>query len=244
MLGRLYGLARYNRDWPMYLWHRYSTPGSGLATYRLRNGQTITLKPDVRFTLNEIYLDRAYDVPGVDFATCGSVLDLGANVGIFALYVASRSKAVVHCFEPESSNFALLEQNLRANHSTARAYRLALSTRCGSAPLYFGPTAAEHGLGVREGPSEVVECVDLDLLFARTGVERFDFVKMDIEGAEREVLLACTDEQLRRMGALSLEWHHSAPELEELARRLRSLRFEVSAQPTGGRGRLLKARLR
>ena len=44
---------------------------------------------------------------------------------------------------------------------------------------------------------------------------------MDIEGHERKILAACTDEQRRRIGALSLEWHHGMEELEALARRLR-----------------------
>ena len=244
MLGRLSGLVRYNRDWPKYLLHRYAGPRGPLATYRLRNGQTVALKPDVRFILNEIYLDRAYEIPGVDLAGCRSVLDLGANVGIFALYVASRSPALLHCFEPESTNYEVLERNLRANRVNAKAYKVALSTSCGTGRLRLDRSAAEYSLDDGSaGRTEAVECVDWDRLFEMTGVERFDFVKMDIEGAELEILRATTDERLRRIRALSMEWHHSAEELESLAARLRALGFEVNPVAVQAT-RLLKARQR
>jgi FkbM family methyltransferase len=212
-------------------------------TFRLRNGQTIALKPDVRFTLNEIYLDQVYDVPGVDFAGCRSVLDLGANMGIFALYVESKSPvAIVHCFEPEASNYEVLERNLAANRARARPYHLALSTACGTEHLSLEGSSAEYALGRAEGRTQAVECVDWTRLHAVTGVERFDFVKMDIEGAELPILEATSDDELRRIGALSLEWHHSQEKLRALAERLRGLGFEVVAKMVQAT-RLLKARL-
>jgi hypothetical protein len=61
----------------------------------------------------------------------------------------------------------------------------------------------------------------------------FDFVKMDIEGAEREILTACSDAQLLQMRVLSLERHHSRKELEALADRFRGLGFNAEAQILG-----------
>ena len=63
-----------------------------------------------------------------------------------------------------------------------------------------------------------------------TGTNWIDFVKMDIEGAELEVLSSCTDEQLFGIGALSLEWHYSMDELQPVADRFRRLGFEVTVQ--------------
>lgn len=241
MLRRLWGLIRYNRDWPRYLLGRYWNTGAPFTTFRLRNGQTVALKPDVRFTLNEIYLDHVYDIPGVDLATCHSVLDLGANMGVFALYVASRSPAMVHCFEPESTNYEVLQRNLAVNRARAKAYRMALSTSCGTGHLSLEGSSAEYALGRAQGKSEAVECVDWDRLFEVTGIRAFDFVKMDIEGAELEILESTSDECLRRIGALSMEWHHATEKLERLAGRLRGLGFEVSPESVHST-RLLKAR--
>jgi FkbM family methyltransferase len=241
-LGRLYGLVKYNRDWLRYLFRRYqNASNSGLTTYRLRNGQIITLRDDGRFTLNEIYLDRLYDVPDTDISSCRSVLDIGANVGAFALYMASRApEATIHCFEPESSNFEILQKNLIRAGIRATAHKLAVSASSGVGYLGLQGTSVEYSLAVAGDHSQKVECIDWDGVFHLAGVKCFDFVKMDIEGTEREILTTCTDAQLRQMRILSLEWHHSREELASLADRFRRLGFDAKAEIFGDH-RYLKA---
>src|SRR5690242_4980783 len=115
-LRRLLHLVQYNRDWPKYLYHRHtSRDRHPTLSFRLRNQQKILLNWDARFTLNEIYLDHVYDVPGVDLGRCRTILDIGANVGLFALYAASVApEAVIHSFEPEPATFERLTGNLQA----------------------------------------------------------------------------------------------------------------------------------
>lgn len=227
MLGKIYRLAQYNRDWARYLWHKYRPPQDDeLLTFRLRNGQTVTLKAEVRFVLNEIYLDRVYDVPGVDLPACRSILDLGANLGIFALYAASRApRATVYCLEPASQSFALLERNIRQNNVQAKLFQLAVAPACATGYLSVTGISAGYALGPPGPGMEQVECVDLEKVFELTGLETIDFVKMDVEGAEREILTRCSDELLSRINALVIEWHHSWEELEALAERLRNIGF-------------------
>jgi FkbM family methyltransferase len=175
------------------------------------------------------------------------VLDLGANVGIFGLYAASRApKAAIHCYEPESTNFAILERNLAQAGGRARAYKMAVSAESGTGflDIHGGSTEfalSSNGSGGANG-SERVECVDLDRVFELAGVDEFDFVKMDIEGAERDILAASSDAQLRRMRALSLEWHHPRAELETLAERFRRLGFRAEIEIVDGHVTYLKAR--
>jgi hypothetical protein len=67
MLKELAGLVRYNRDWIRYIRHRYTeTQGDAPLTFRLRNGQAVSVHADARFVLNEIYLslENVYVVHG------------------------------------------------------------------------------------------------------------------------------------------------------------------------------------
>jgi FkbM family methyltransferase len=246
MVRRLFDLIRYNRDWPRYLRGRFTRPGrDSLSTFRLRNGQTVAVRSEGRFILNEIYLDRVYEVPGVDLTRCRSVLDVGGNVGLFALYVASRApQAHIHCFEPDPKNFEILERNLALNKVHAKAYRVAVSTTCGVGHLTAQGNSFERSLGNAGASTIAVDCIDWDHIFSLTAVDRFDFVKIDIEGHEREILAACSDSQLRRIGALSLEWHHGVDELETLAHRLRGIGFDAKLEIQAGNTRYLKARAR
>jgi FkbM family methyltransferase len=242
---RFVELVKYNRDWLKYILCRYKWMQDGdVVTFQLRNGQNIQLFSDGRFVLNEIYLDRVYDIPGVDFKQCRSVLDLGANIGVFALYVASRSpQTEVYCFEPYPRNFELLTRNLTTNRVPGRAFQFAVAAHCGTGYLELG-SSVEHALSKSGSDGTKVECVDLKRVFDLAGVERFDFVKMDIEGAESEIFKRCTDDQLRRMGALAIEWHHSVSELQTVGERLQNIGFEVKIEVLPGNIRYLKARLR
>lgn len=231
MLSKLFGLIQYNRDWMPYLYSKYkSLEPDNLLTFRLRNGQTVVLRSDARFILNEIFLDRVYDLPGVKFSSCLSILDIGANMGIYALYAASKApQATIHCFEPNSQNFAILERNINQNRIRAKAHKMAVSKSCGVGHLQVDTTSVEYALGDASDTTELVDCVDLEKVFEMCGVDTFDFVKMDIEGAEREIFNNSSDDLILRFKALAIEWHHSQEELESLAERFRKLGF--NAQP-------------
>ena len=242
MIERLIKLTKYNRDWMKYVALRFGRMNAEESVvFRLRNGQKIRLFRDARFILNEIYLDRVYDVPGVDLGLCTSVLDIGANVGAFALYTVSKApQASVYCFEPARKNYDMLVRNLTTNRANVRAYRLAVAADCGTVPLVTGDLSINYSIRATSSSSEIVQTVNMSEVFAMAGVDRFDFVKMDVEGAELEILASCTDEQLRRMSAISMEWHHSTRELQSAVERLRSIGFEATAQTIDNR--YLKAR--
>jgi FkbM family methyltransferase len=244
MLGRLTRIISYNRDWIPYLWYKYRPPKNNrLLSFRLRAGATIDLKPETRFILNEIFIEGVYDVPGVDLTACRSVLDLGANMGVFAFYAASRApQATVYCVEPSSGNFEILSRNLRRLAPRAQAFRLAVAGSSGPGFFSLSGNSQNLALSAQAADTERVECVTFARLFELTGSRQFDFVKIDVEGAEIDILKACPDEVLQRVGALAIEWHHSAEEAQTLARRLRSLGFWVDAEPIDGRVHFVKAR--
>jgi FkbM family methyltransferase len=248
MLKRLAKIAGYNRDWYRYVSSRFKPPRDGEVLYfRLRNGQRLALKAETRFLLNEIYLDRVYDLPGVDYSNCTKVLDLGGNVGLFALYVASRSaRARIYSFEPSSENLSLLRANLEATGHAERIRVLpfAVAPSCGRVTLYLHGTPAEYStVGDAKGSarSEEVRCVDVASIFELCEVDEFDIAKIDIEGAERELLNAASDEQLRRFKAIVLEWHYSWEALEQVASRFSSIGFHAQPILLEGHMRFLRA---
>ena len=226
-----------------------SRPRMRSLHFRLRNGQRLALKSETRFLLNEIYLDRVYDLPGVDYSNCTKVLDLGGNVGLFALYVASRSaRAQIFSFEPSSENLSLLRRNLEANPDHAQRIRVlpfAVGSSCGRVTLYLRGTPAEYSTAGDNKSStrrEEVQCVDVASIFELCEVDEFDIAKIDIEGAERELLNAASDEQLRRFKAIVLEWHYSWEALEQVASRFSSIGFHAQPILLEGHMRFLHAR--
>jgi FkbM family methyltransferase len=120
-------------------------------------------------------------------------LDVGANVGPVTLALSRLCpRGAVHAFEPTAESFAFLERNVAANGaSNVSAYRLALSDHAGTATIQYDPAAAgaafisEH---LSAGVPQDVPLDTLDAWAAAAGLERLDFVKIDVEGCELQVL--------------------------------------------------------
>jgi FkbM family methyltransferase len=176
------------------------------------------------------------------------VLDLGGNVGLYALYVAAANARVrIFSFEPSSENLALFRQNLDRNPRQAgqiNVFPMALGPYNGTATLSLDRSPAEYAIVDREEDArrtEQVRCVDLATALDMMQVDEFDLVKIDIEGAEAGLLESATDEQLRRFKAVVLEWHYSMEELEDLAGRFRSAGFDAKPVLLEGHMRFLHA---
>lgn len=165
------------------------------------------------------------------------VIDCGANVGISALYFRSlHPRCRLTCFEPDAAVFACLKANLDANGAgDVACHREAVWTHAGG--VAFMGDGADGG-AVGTGPGAVqVPSVRLKDVLARHPV--IDLLKIDIEGAECEVLLDCADE-LERVRHLYVEYH-SFPgreqRLNEVLAVLTAAGFRYQVERLGVRGR-------
>lgn len=80
----------------------------------LPNGYKVDIgnDPELFYVIHEIFYKSVYGVLSIRRGDV--VLDCGANVGIFTLYVLKRCSFVV-CVEPIQNNFHLLQRNIRLN---------------------------------------------------------------------------------------------------------------------------------
>jgi FkbM family methyltransferase len=210
-----------------------------LLKLRLRNGRTVTLCGPVRPSLNEVLLHKIYDVPGVVFRQCRQVFDLGADMGVFAIYVASQAPAAtITCIEASSAGFPLLQRNLANNTDRAHAYRMVITaqderTRLPSmvngAREYWPNGAVDDGSGATPRTS-------LANLFAITGAETCDFLKMDIGGEEKAILLETPFDVLRQVRVMSMRWNYAEEELPRVRLRLAAAGFGTTVDYAGYRG--------
>lgn len=139
-----------------------------------------------------------------------TIVDAGANIGLSSVYYANRYPlAEIIAIEPEVSNFAMLERNVRPyRHITP--VRAALWNHEGlihlSNPLgeqgqwnKWGTTTTEDGTG------EQVQAVSVRSLMGQFRLPRIDLLKVDIEGSEVEVFSTC--DWLSFVNALVVETH-------------------------------------
>lgn len=210
---------------------RTQTAQLGGFTFQYRN------RPEFELLSHEIFEGEEYR-----FACDRSdptILDCGSHIGLSVAWFKGRfPKARIIAFEPDPDNFQLLQTNVARNaFEGVELLNVAVSSRSGTARFFgdFGaavPTSSAHSLREewgtqRSGRSILVNTVALaDYI---TGP--IDYLKLDIEGAETEVLKSI-EARLHLVGAIGLEFHGTGPraaeEQEELTRLLRNAGFQVS----------------
>lgn len=123
----------------------------------------------------------------------GAVLDVGANIGWYALLAARlvRPGGTVLAFEPDPDNHRLLAANLERNGASAvEAIRALVADRAGSRRLHRSASnLGDRRLFARDddGASIEVPAMTLDEACAARGLEP-DFIKLDTQGAETHIL--------------------------------------------------------
>ncbi len=172
---------------------------------------------------------REYEWMGADLASAGGVVvDAGAHVGTFAATAAAHASWVV-AVEPNPANLALLRANLERNGiQNVEVVEAALWPGEGEVQLdVTGPTSAGSVVSDGDGATLTVPTVDLDALVKRLGA--VDLLKLDIEGAEFELLRAASPATLARIDTIVGELHLWADPSsgDDLRRRLEGEGFEV-----------------
>jgi FkbM family methyltransferase len=127
------------------------------------------------------------------------VVDVGAHIGRYTLLGAKAGSRVISV-EPDPSNFQMLEANVRLNRlEGVSLHRAGLSNRSGvrdlvtsrgpnrgTSSLFDPPTS--HGNQLPTAKRIPVDCVTLDELVDRERIQRIDWLKIDAEGHESQVL--------------------------------------------------------
>ena len=101
---------------------------------------------DALMLFRELVEDAPLGRHGVDVPAGGTIFDVGANIGLFAIAAARTASDVrVHCFEPVALLFDALERNLAIHLPSAIAHRVALGRQAGTASIVFDPYSTVTG---------------------------------------------------------------------------------------------------
>jgi FkbM family methyltransferase len=187
--------------------------------YVHRNGGKLRIGRGVdHVPIIEVWLRRDYGVVPDD----ATILDIGASTGVFAVYAAaSAPRSRVISFEPMPSAFALLERNVALNGFGERVqvHHAAVAAETGEIELFVDGLLFPSL--VKEGTSSVrVPSISLADVLERHAPDGVDLLKLDIEGAEYDVLYGAAPETLARIAEIRMEAH----DLDEDQRSVAALR--------------------
>jgi len=205
------------------------------------------------YTIEEVIGRQCYtkrwDNLASDVKRGGVVIDIGANIGIFSIFVSSIYGCKVYAFEMDRFNFEILKSNVELNSSkcNVNCYNQAVTAKCGvikyvHAYDFVGSRVVDQDLDGQDDHLVAVSST-LDDLFQLLAVEeQVSLLKMDCEGSEYEIILTADSGVFRKIKRISLEYHinyaHSQLLLKDMIGRLRQFYHGVYIEHDELRGNL------
>lgn len=237
-------VVRHVKNWPAFMYH-YALGFVPARAYRFRNGAALKIghAPE-HAPIIEVFMRGDYGAPP-DHAT---IVDLGANIGAFSIHAVTVARSArVYAYEPMPPFYQLLQENIRLNRKTdsISCFNYAVGGKSASRELFtagtsfFFPTlTAPVGDGA---VSTRVQCITLAAILDTNQLARVDLLKMDVEGAEYEILYHTPSDYFARIKEVRMEYHN----LDEDRQNVESLKrfliahgyvvtHEQSTTPTNG----------
>lgn len=215
-LSNFFKITKAIKNWYDYLVD-FWLKREGIFKYKMNDGNSIFISPtsDDRYILNEIYVHNIYNPHGFEFNKGDTIIDIGAHKGIFSCYASKRiGNGQVFAFEPANSNFKELVNHVSINHlKNVKTFNLAVSNKSGkniffvaNSPRYSG----RHSLykPAEEADKISVNTISLADIMKRNNLKKIDFLKMDCEGAEYNILLKANKKLLATIDKISMEYHN------------------------------------
>ena len=149
------------------------------------------------------------------------VFDVGAHLGTFARFALDRGAAKVVMFEPQPVNARCLERTFAREIRDGRAVLVEAAVWHTSGTLSFaneGPGTMGHVDTKGSAQDFSVPAITFDDAVERLGLPRVDFIKMDIEGAERHALAGGRRVLARSRPRMAICIYHAPDDYEVIPR--------------------------
>ncbi len=157
--------------------------------------------------------EGAYELDKVVLEQGDVVFDLGANIGMFSCVAASKG-CDVYSFEPTPHTASLLEMNAKL-YDNFHVCQYAVCDKTGITEFYINPLDGDYNSGMNSitHRSEItqkthVKAISIDDFVEENNLVSVDFIKADIEGAERDMLVGARKTLEKFAPKLSLCTYH------------------------------------
>jgi 31-O-methyltransferase len=247
------GLAMRYRNWikvGWLFWHDRPIP-----LLRPRQGYHslhFPLQSRPLVLMNEVWWQDDYELKKIGLLPDDVVVDIGANVGVFSWNVLTRFPGtIVHAIEPHPINFEFLCKNLSRFPAT-RCWNLAISGQEGLMDVFSpewldGVRLASIDSPLAQNPrwqhQGKVAVLPLSNFFKKAGIKHVALLKVDIEGAEVDLIPDFENGLLDIINRVVMECHeHQRPGLTSAFEdTLRAQNFFVVRRPAGAERFMLSA---
>jgi hypothetical protein len=181
-----------------------------------------------------LFYDKVYD--GLDLKNVKTVIDVGANAGLFSNYISWKDDVrLIHLIEPVS--FSLEEsQKQFYYYNHVKCHRMGIHYFDGKSKIYVNENCSALSNFLKESDADLkteeVEVKTLPNFMNHIGLQRVDLIKIDIGGMEYEIFNAMSDSEISRAINWIVEYRmNDDGKAEILQERFKSMGYTVSNFP-------------
>jgi FkbM family methyltransferase len=186
-------------------------------------------------TFTEVFKEQVYQGLLSQVKECRTVIDLGANIGLAALYfTASYPKCRLLAIEPHPGTYQVLGLNLKPLIEEGRCKSIMgavwgreamLVGASADSPEHYSVFAMQEATGTN-GKESQTRGLSMQGLIAESGFETIDILKIDIEGAEVELFKGDAG-WLAAVGSIAIEFHDDSREVSGFDSLMQQYGFRV-----------------
>ncbi len=237
-MTRYLNLVKNVSNWWLHFALKLGVIKSDPLVFRLKNNTIVAAPRRLLHEFKEIFMEECYTYKLKGLPVKPRIIDIGANVGFFAIFAASTfPEATIYAYEPIAVNFEQLRHNQKLNpQANIQCFKIAVCSHTGDVALTFDPNDSfTTAASILKNPgtghiTQHVPCTSLFDIFKSHRLDACELIKIDCEGAEYDILYSCPEAVLRRIDQMVIEVHEgNAPHqnIGSLSKHLNRSGFET-----------------
>ena len=186
--------------------------------------------------LTHVWMIQEYSEDNFSINHDDIVVDVGAHIGLFALFASQFcNNGKIFCFEPIKENYKMLIENININQiKNIYPNNLAVTKDTSTAKIFLNDDESGHSMFIENKSFVQVDSKSLFDIFTDNRIKECNFLKLDCEGAEYEIIESLQSDIFSKINKTVIEYHmaDTKPELlEGLIKKLKQLSFTIHTRP-------------
>jgi len=211
-------IIKNTKNWPILIFNRLNLLNNKILIYKFKDGSNLKIdnvhgkfKSSGMATITDIFIKKTYNPSDMKINAKDTIIDIGANVGIFSIYGSMKAPlGKVYSFEPFEKHFSKLNKNIKLNNlKNIKIFNLAVDKDDVPKNFFVSEThTGAHSLIKNDNSSlkTKTRCISLENVFKKNKIKVCDFMKIDCEGGEYNILYGASDKILNKIKKISLEF--------------------------------------
>lgn len=225
------------KNWTLLPLSYYNLIQKNFLIFKTKTNKIIKIRKNSTdlMALTHVWLIEEYKQQNFEIKSSDVVIDVGAHIGLFTIYASQFcNKGQIFSFEPVKENYDLLMENIKENSlNQVKSFNLAVSNSNDLIKMYLNSDESGHSMFSTSSKNIQVKSISLEKIFEENNIHHCDFLKLDCEGAEYEIIKNLPQKYFEKIDKMIIEYHmaDSHPELlAELKTNLLNHNFQIETK--------------